>query len=658
MVQRKFPNPVDVFDLMRFKKPVWSAKRRRLAAALTIHDLRTIAKRRTPKAAFDYIDGAADGEISLARARQAWEDVEFHPDILNDVSKVDTSTTVLGGTSAYPFGLAPIGFSRIGQTEGELGGAKAAAAFGIPFSLSTLGNTAIETVAATNPGRNWYQLYVMKQREISYGLVERAAAAGFDTLMFTVDAPIGGNRLRDTRNGFSIPPQLTLGTLMNALPRPWWWWDFLTTPKLEFASLKSTGGTVGELLSSAMDPTISFADLDTIRGMWPGRLVVKGVQNVADSKRLADLGVDGIRLDAIPYLYESEEGDGEGEPPTHAFLREMRAVVDAEFPGRMLLAEANAWPEEVATYFGTDDAPEAHMAFDFPVMPRVFYALRSQHAGELVKVLQTAHAEVPDGAAWGAFLRNHDELSLEMVSEEYRHAMYGWYAYDPRMRANVGIRRRLAPLLDNDREEIELAHALLLSLAGAPFLYYGDEIGMGDNIWLPDRDASRTPMQWNPDRNAGFSSADPGKLVLPVVQSLVYHYQHVNVEAQLAQSRSLLRWLRGALHVRRAHPVLALGSLAVAASDHESVLAFVREYGGSEGDIAGDRAEHVLCVFSFAHTAVSARVALPAYAGASVTDLFGGGRFPAVREDGVLEVTLGPRGFYWLKLEQAVPRAE
>jgi len=296
MVQRKFPDPRDVFELMRFRAPVWNAKARRLGRALTIHDLRDIAKRRTPRAAFDYIDGAADGEISLARARQAWLDVEFHPDILSGGAELDTSTTVLGGPTAYPFALAPIGFSRIGQTEGEVGGASAAARAGIPFTLSTLGNTAIETVAATNPGRNWFQLYVMRQREISYALVERAAAAGFDTLMFTVDAPVGGNRLRDTRNGFSIPPALTLRTLVNAIPRPWWWWDFLTTPKLEFASLKSTGGTVGELLSSAMDPTISFADLDVIRGMWPGRLVVKGVQNVADAKRLADLGVDGIIL--------------------------------------------------------------------------------------------------------------------------------------------------------------------------------------------------------------------------------------------------------------------------------------------------------------------------------------------------------------------------
>jgi len=363
-----------------------------------------------------------------------------------------------------------------------------------------------------------------------------------------------------------------------------------------------------------------------------------------------DMGVDGMRLDAIPYLFESEEGDGEGEPPTHEFLREVRAMVDREYPGRMLLAEANAWPSEVSLYFGTDEAPEAHMAFDFPVMPRVFYALRSQHAGELVKVL-AEHTHVPQGAAWGAFLRNHDELSLEMVSEEYRHAMYGWYAYDPRMRANVGIRRRLAPLLDNDREELELAHALLLSLSGAPFLYYGDEIGMGDNIWLPDRDASRTPMQWTPDRNAGFSTADPGKLYLPVVQSLVYHYQHVNVEAQLAQARSLLRWIRGAIHVRRSHPVFALGGLQVLESDHESVLAYIREYAGSSQPF-GDDPETVVCVFSFAHSPVSVRLRLPGYEGAATTDLFGGGRFPSVREDGTLELTLGARGFFWLRLSR------
>ena len=297
MPQRQFPKPDEIFELMRFKRPEFDGKKRRLAAALTIEDLRAIAKRRTPRAAFDYTDGAAEGELSLSRARQAFRDVEFHPSILRDVSSVDTSTTVFGGPSALPFGIAPTGFTRLMHTEGEAAGAGAAGAAGIPFSLSTLGTTSIEDVQAANPdGRNWFQLYVMRDREVSYDLVRRAAAAGFDTLFFTVDAPVAGARLRDKRNGFSIPPQLTLRTVLDAVPRPWWWYDFLTTPKLEFASLTSTGGTVGELLDAAMDPTISFADLDVIREMWPGKLVVKGVQTVADARALADLGVDGIVL--------------------------------------------------------------------------------------------------------------------------------------------------------------------------------------------------------------------------------------------------------------------------------------------------------------------------------------------------------------------------
>jgi L-lactate dehydrogenase (cytochrome) len=297
MVKRSVPNPVELAKLMKFKAPQLNGTKRRLDAALTIYDLKDIAQRRTPKAAFDYTDGAAEGELSLHRARQAFEDIEFHPSILRDVSTVDTTTTILGGTSAMPFGIAPTGFTRLMQTEGEIAGAVAAAAAGIPFTLSTLGTTSIENVKAANPdGRNWFQLYVMRQREISYGLVERAAAAGFDTLMFTVDTPVAGARLRDKRNGFSIPPQLTAGTIVNAIPRPWWWWDFLTTPPLEFASLSTTGGTVGELLDSAMDPSINFDDLQIIRDMWPGKLIIKGVQNVEDSKKLADLGVDGILL--------------------------------------------------------------------------------------------------------------------------------------------------------------------------------------------------------------------------------------------------------------------------------------------------------------------------------------------------------------------------
>ncbi|GAA1780118.1 alpha-hydroxy acid oxidase [Agromyces lapidis] len=297
MVQRQFPNPKELAELMRFKKPTFDAKRRRLDAALTIADLRTIAKRRTPKAPFDYTDGAAEGELSLARARQAFEDIEFHPGILRNVPEVDTSREVLGGPTALPFGIAPTGFTRMMQTEGEIAGAGAAGAAGIPFTLSTMGTTSIEDVKAANPnGRNWFQLYVMRDRERSYELVHRAAAAGFDTLFFTVDTPVAGARLRDTRNGFSIPPQLTPGTVLNALPRPAWWVDFLTTPKLEFASLQSTGGTVGELIDGMFDPTIGWNDLDTIRAMWPGKIVVKGVQTLADAKELATRGVDGIVL--------------------------------------------------------------------------------------------------------------------------------------------------------------------------------------------------------------------------------------------------------------------------------------------------------------------------------------------------------------------------
>lgn len=362
-----------------------------------------------------------------------------------------------------------------------------------------------------------------------------------------------------------------------------------------------------------------------------------------------DMGVDGFRLDATPYLYESDEGNGEGEPPTHEFIKRLRALVDHDYPGRVMIAEANQWPREVAAFFGTEEEPECHMAFDFPVMPRIFYSLRSQRADELVRVLSET-TDIPEGAGWGVFLRNHDELTLEMVSEEYRQAMYGWYAYDPRMRANIGIRRRLAPLLDNSRAELELAHALLFSLPGSPFLYYGDEIGMGDNIWLPDRDSSRTPMQWTPDRNAGFSTADPGKLYLPVVQSLVYHFNQVNVEAQLAQSRSLLHWVRNVIYVRKAHPAFGLGSITVLPTDHSSVLAFVRSYGGS-GTVFGDQPENILCVFSFSHNPVSVTLDAPQFAGSALYDLFGGGQFPTIADDGRFTLTLGTQSFYWLHIQ-------
>jgi len=297
MVKRRFPRPKELAPLMRFKSPTLNAKKRRLDAALTIHDLRAIAQRRTPKAPFDYTEGAAEGELSLARARQAFSDIEFHPAILRDVSQVDTGWEVLGSRVELPFGIAPTGFTRMMQTEGEIAGASAAAAAGIPFSLSTMGTTSIEDVRAAAPdGRNWFQLYMWKDRERSMQLVDRAAAAGFDTLLVTVDVPVAGARLRDKRNGFSIPPALTAGTVINALPRPWWWWDFLTTEPLAFASLSSWKGTVAELLDHMFDPTVTYDDLAWITQQWPGKLIVKGVQTVDDAKRLADLGVDGITL--------------------------------------------------------------------------------------------------------------------------------------------------------------------------------------------------------------------------------------------------------------------------------------------------------------------------------------------------------------------------
>ena len=274
-----------------------SPRRRRLEKALTIDDLRRVAKRRTPKAAFDYTDGAADAEVTLARARQAFADVEFVPSILHDVSKVDTTREVLGRTSSLPFGIAPTGFTRMMQAEGERAGASAAGTAGIPFTLSTMGTTTIEDVAAANPsGRNWFQLYLWNDRDRSMDLVDRAARAGYDTLLVTVDVPVAGARLRDTRNGMTIPPTLTPRTVLDALPRPAWWWNFLTTEPLAFASLSSWSGSVAELIDTMFDPTVTYDDLAWIRRHWTGKLVVKGVQSVADARRTTDAGADAVLL--------------------------------------------------------------------------------------------------------------------------------------------------------------------------------------------------------------------------------------------------------------------------------------------------------------------------------------------------------------------------
>ncbi len=291
------PKPRDLAPLIQFKRPQFNATKRRLDAAYTIEDLRRIAKRRTPKAAFDYTDGAAEDELSIERARQAFRDIEFHPTILRDVSNVTAGWNVLGQPVVLPFAIAPTGFTRLMHTEGEIAGARAAARAGIPFSLSTLGTCAIEDLVTAVPqGRKWFQLYMWRDRERSMALVQRAADAGFDTLLATVDVPVSGARLRDNRNGMTIPPTLTLRTVLDAVPHPKWWFDLLTTEPLAFALLDRWPGTVAEYLSTKFDPSLTFDDLEWIKERWPGKLVVKGIQTLDDARAVVDRGVDGIVL--------------------------------------------------------------------------------------------------------------------------------------------------------------------------------------------------------------------------------------------------------------------------------------------------------------------------------------------------------------------------
>lgn len=296
-VRRQFPKPSELAPLLQFSLPTLRRKKRRLEQAYTIWDLREIAKRRTPKGPFDYTDGSAESEVSLERARQAFRDLEFIPSILKDVSTADLTRRSLGETFAMPVGIAPTGFTRMMQTQGEIAGARAAEKYGIPFTLSTLGTTTIEDVVAAAPGgRNWFQLYMWKDREGSMALVERAKRAGVKNLMLTVDVPAAGQRIRDYRNGLTVPPRLTAGTVINALPRPAWWINFLTTPSIEFASMKNWEGTVGELLDYMFDPTMTWEDLKWIRQQWDGTLTVKGIQNLEDAKMAAKLGADAILL--------------------------------------------------------------------------------------------------------------------------------------------------------------------------------------------------------------------------------------------------------------------------------------------------------------------------------------------------------------------------
>ena len=349
-----------------------------------------------------------------------------------------------------------------------------------------------------------------------------------------------------------------------------------------------------------------------------------------------EMGVDGLRLDAVPYLVEREGTNGENLPETHAVLKRIRAAMDEKHPGRMLLAEANQWPDEVRPYFG--DGDECNMAFHFPLMPRIWIALRKEDRTPIVDIIERT-PPIPDTAQWAIFLRNHDELTLEMVTDDERAYMWSEYAADRRARINLGIRRRLAPLVENSRGRLELLNGLLLSMPGTPVIYYGDEIGMGDNVYLGDRNGVRTPMQWTPDRNAGFSSADAAALYSPVIVDPVYGYQAVNVEAQERIPGSLLHWMRRILRVRREYPAFGRGSLEFLSPENTRVLAYLRQHEGVT----------ILCVANLSRFAQYVELDLAAFNGKVPVEMIGHVRFPPVGELPYL-LTFAPHGFYWFLL--------
>ena len=358
-----------------------------------------------------------------------------------------------------------------------------------------------------------------------------------------------------------------------------------------------------------------------------------------------DMGIDGVRLDAVPYLYEREGTNGENLPETHQFLKEMRRHVDSHYSNRMLLAEANQWPEDAVTYFG--DGDECHMSFHFPLMPRLFMSIRMEDRFPIVDILAQTPA-IPDNSQWALFLRNHDELTLEMVTDEERDYMYRAYTQDRLARLNLGIRRRLAPLLGNDRKRIELMNGLLFSLPGTPVLYYGDEIGMGDNIFLGDRNGVRTPMQWSADRNAGFSRANRQRLYLPVITDPEYHYETVNVEAQQQNPHSMLSWMKRLVALRKRHRAFGRGTLELLRPENRKVLAYIRRY----------ESEQILCIANLSRFLQAVELDLSKWKGLVPVELFSGNEMPVVG-DAPYFLTLGPHSFYWFALQpKATPMVQ
>jgi maltose alpha-D-glucosyltransferase/alpha-amylase len=351
-----------------------------------------------------------------------------------------------------------------------------------------------------------------------------------------------------------------------------------------------------------------------------------------------ELGVDGFRLDAVPYLVEREGTNCENLPETHAIIRDLRKRVDEQFPGTLLLAEANQWPADLRAYFG--DGDEFHMAFHFPLMPRMFMALKLEDRKPITEILQQTPA-IPPSSQWALFLRNHDELTLEMVTDMERDYMYDIYARDRSMRLNLGIRRRLAPLLDNDRRRIELMNGMLMSLPGTPIIYYGDEIGMGDNIYLGDRNGVRTPMQWSGGWNGGFSGADPESLYSPPILNPVYGYQAVNVLSQKRTEHSLLSWMKHIINTRRSTPVFGSGSIEFLYPANHRVLAYVRQLGN----------EKILIVNNLSSAAQAVELDLRRYKGNLLIEMFGKNFFPRIGELPYL-LTMGPYQFYWFRLRR------